>query len=69
MAPPTRGKKTLLICFWTKATPPPPPSLFVELDEQRRLTCPLEFRAVKSQGEILAFHSMSIPITSIFTTG
>lgn len=49
MAPPTREKKLYSFAFGTKGSPPPP-SLFVELDEQGRLTCPLEFRAVKSQG-------------------
>lgn len=47
MAPPTREKKLYSFALGLKGFPPLP---FFELDEQGRLTCPLELRAVKSQG-------------------
>lgn len=45
MSPPTREKENSTLLFLDKRFS----SLFVEVGEQGRLICPLEFRAVKSQ--------------------
>lgn len=63
---PHQRKKTLLICFGAKRFSPPP---FLWTGWTGETHLPSRVEGCEKPRETLAFHSMSIPITSIFTTG